>query len=61
TQALAAEYVARNYSKLERKVYGVPEDIEQWVAKLKLKSMGVAIDKLTAEQEKYLNSWEIGT
>ncbi|MBU4375141.1 adenosylhomocysteinase, partial [Patescibacteria group bacterium] len=61
TQALAAEHVAKNYKKLENKVYGVPEKIEQWVAKSKLKSMGVVIDKLTAEQEKYLSSWEVGT
>jgi adenosylhomocysteinase len=61
TQALAAEYVAKNHSKLGKKVYSVPVDIEQWVAELKLKSMGVEIDKLTKEQEEYLRSWEIGT
>ena len=61
TQALATEYVARNHKKLKNKVYNVPEGIENWVAKLKLKSMGVSIDKLTPEQKKYLESWELGT
>ncbi len=61
TQGLAAEYVAKNYKKLKKQVYNVPEVIEQWVAELKLKSMGVSIDKLTKEQEKYLSSWEVGT
>jgi len=61
TQALAAEEVARNHKKLEPRVYNVPERIEQWVAEMKLKSMGISIDKLTVEQEKYLRSWEMGT
>jgi adenosylhomocysteinase len=61
TQALAAEHVAKNYRKLEKKVYNVPEKLEQWIADLKLKSMGLSIDKLTAEQEKYLKAWEVGT
>ncbi len=61
TQALAAEYVVKKRRKLENKVYSPPERIEQWVAKLKLKSMEIGIDKLTKEQEKYLSSWEIGT
>lgn len=61
TQALASEYVIKNYKKLEKKVYNVPEKIENWIADLKLKSMGIAIDSLTKEQEKYLGSWEIGT
>jgi len=60
-QALAAEYVARNYRKLERKVYGVPENIDRDIARLKLKSMGIGIDRLTPEQKKYLASWEMGT
>jgi adenosylhomocysteinase len=42
-------------------VYEVPKEIDQWVANLKLKSMGIAIDTLTKEQEKYLASWEEGT
>jgi adenosylhomocysteinase len=60
-QALAAEYVVRNHEKLKPTVYTVPEKIDAAIAALKLKSMGVAIDKLTAEQKKYLASWEMGT
>jgi len=61
TQALASEYVIKNYKNLNNKVYNVPEKIEKQVANLKLKAMGIRIDKLTKEQEKYLGSWEIGT
>lgn len=61
TQALATEHVIKNHEKLDNKVYYVPEEIENWIADLKLKSMNINIDKLTAEQEKYLKSWEIGT
>jgi adenosylhomocysteinase len=61
TQALATEHVAKNYKKLEKKVYNVPVELEQWVADLKLKSMGISIDKLTKEQEEYLSAWEVGT
>lgn len=60
-QALSAEYVAKNYKKLEKKVYSVPEDIDRLIAKLKLKALGIEIDTLTAEQKKYLSSWEMGT
>ncbi|MEK7849436.1 MAG: adenosylhomocysteinase [Candidatus Omnitrophota bacterium] len=60
-QALAAEYMKKNYKKLERKVYKVPVDIDRKIAELKLASMGIKIDKLTAEQKKYLASWEMGT
>jgi adenosylhomocysteinase len=60
-QALSAEYMAKNAGTLERKVYDVPEDIDAEVARLKLGSMGVAIDTLTDEQKKYLSSWEEGT
>jgi len=60
-QALAAEYLVKNAKKLENIVYGVPEDIDQEIARLKLESMGIAIDTLTEEQYKYLNSWEMGT
>lgn len=60
-QALSAEYMVKNADKLENKVYSVPEDIDREIARLKLEAMGVTIDKLTAEQEKYLNSWEEGT
>jgi adenosylhomocysteinase len=61
TQALATEYVIKNAKKLEAKVYNVHRDIENWIATLKLKSMGITIDELTAEQKKYLTSWEMGT
>lgn len=60
-QALSAEFVAKNYKKLAKKVYSVPEDIDRMIAKLKLKALGVKIDTLTAEQKKYLSSWEMGT
>ena len=60
-QALSAEYVAKNAKKLEPKVYPVPVDIDRTVARLKLESMGVTIDKLTPEQEEYLSSWSEGT
>lgn len=60
-QALACEYMAKNYKKLEKKVYKVPDFIDKNIAKLKLESLGVAIDTLTKEQKEYLESWEIGT
>lgn len=60
-QALAAEYVVKNHKKLERKVYVVPAKIDEAIAALKLKSMGVTLDKLTEEQKIYLSSWEMGT
>jgi adenosylhomocysteinase len=60
-QALCAEYMAKNAGTLEKKVYDVPDDIDAEVARLKLRSMGVAIDTLTDEQKKYLSSWEEGT
>jgi len=60
-QALCAEYVAANASKLEKRVYDVPDDIDKEVARLKLKAMGIAIDTLTEEQKHYLSSWEEGT
>jgi adenosylhomocysteinase len=59
-QALCSEYVAKA-TKLQTKVYTVPKEIDEKVAELKLKSMGVAIDELTAEQKKYLSTWEMGT
>jgi adenosylhomocysteinase len=61
TQALATEFVVKQDGKLEAKVYNVPEEIEDWVARLKLKSMNINIDELTAEQKEYLSSWEMGT
>jgi len=60
-QSLSAEYVAKNYKKLEKKVYVVPKNIDERIAKIKLQTMGVSIDTLTAEQKKYLSSWEVGT
>jgi len=60
-QALCAAYIAANAAKLEKRVYDVPDEIDQEVAQLKLHAMGIAIDKLTAEQERYLSSWEEGT
>ena len=60
-QALCAEYVVKNAKKLENRVYNVPVAVDQSVAKMKLKAKGINIDKLTPQQKKYLNSWEIGT
>jgi adenosylhomocysteinase len=60
-QALSVEYVVKNHSSLEKKVYPVPVDLDKRVAKLKLETMGVKIDKLTPEQEEYLASWSEGT
>jgi adenosylhomocysteinase len=60
-QALSVEYLVKNSKSLEAKVYPVPAEIDQNVAKLKLESLGVAIDKLTPEQEQYLASWSEGT
>ena len=51
----------KNGRRLERRVYPVPEEIDREIARLKLKGMGVRIDKLTAQQEKYVASWEEGT
>jgi adenosylhomocysteinase len=59
-QALCSEYIAKT-DKLQTKVYTVPKDLDEKVAELKLKSMGVTIDELTAEQKKYLSTWEMGT
>ncbi len=60
-QALCAEYMARNASTLEPQVYDVPDEIDKAVARLKLEAMGIGIDTLTEEQERYLSSWEEGT
>jgi adenosylhomocysteinase len=60
-QALCAEYMTQHAAKMEKKVYPVPEQIDREIARLKLQSMGVAIDTLTPEQQKYLSSWEMGT
>ncbi|OGN98505.1 MAG: adenosylhomocysteinase [Chloroflexi bacterium RBG_13_50_21] len=60
-QALSVEYMVKNAEKMEKKVYGVPEEIDHEIARLKLDAMGVKIDVLSPEQVKYLNSWEEGT
>jgi adenosylhomocysteinase len=60
-QALSAEFVVQNATSLEKKVYPVPQEIDQEIARLKLETMGVAIDQLTEEQAKYLASWDEGT
>ncbi len=60
-QALSAEYVVEHAAELERKVYVVPPEIDREIARLKLATMGVEIDRLTEEQEHYLSSWDEGT
>ena len=60
-QALSAEYMAKEYTSMGKRVYPVPTVIDKEIARLKLESMGVEIDTLTPEQEKYLSSWEMGT
>jgi adenosylhomocysteinase len=60
-QALSADYMVKNYSKLEKRVYSVPDDLDRQVARMKIDSMGVKIDRLTPEQEHYLSSWSEGT
>jgi adenosylhomocysteinase len=60
-QALGAEYMVKQGKALKNEVYNVPEDIDREIARLKLESMGVNIDALTAEQKSYLESWEQGT
>lgn len=60
-QALAVEYMLKNADKLENKVYSVPAEIDKQIARLKLDAMGIALDTLTEEQIRYLNSWEEGT
>jgi adenosylhomocysteinase len=60
-QALSAEYMVANAASLERRVYPVPEEIDQAIARLKLATMGIDIDHLTEEQASYLASWDEGT
>ncbi len=60
-QALCVRYIVENHEKLRKKVYPVPKEIDEEVARLKLKSMGVEVEELTEEQKKYLSSWELGT
>jgi adenosylhomocysteinase len=59
-QALAAEFLVKNYGKLENKIYNIPPEIDEFIATLKLKTLGIKIDKLTAAQYRYLHQWEKG-
>ncbi len=60
-QALTAEHAAKNRGRLEHRVQAVPDKVDRWVAEMKLKAMGIRIDKLTERQKKYLVSWQEGT
>ncbi|MFC1910121.1 adenosylhomocysteinase [Chloroflexota bacterium] len=60
-QALSLEYMVKHKGKIDIKVFAVPQEIDHEIARLKLKSMGIEIDKLTEEQKRYLTSWEEGT
>ncbi|HXM11165.1 MAG TPA: adenosylhomocysteinase [Terriglobales bacterium] len=60
-QALSCDYMVKNHASLEKKVYIVPAELDKRVAKLKLESLGIKIDRLTPEQEEYLASWNEGT
>jgi adenosylhomocysteinase len=60
-QALAAEYLVKHHRNLEKRVYPVPQEIDQGIAQMKLLSMGIQIDRLTENQAHYLTSWEKGT
>ncbi|MCL2785792.1 MAG: adenosylhomocysteinase [Methanomassiliicoccaceae archaeon] len=61
TQALAIEYLAKNWKCMESQVYAVPEDMDTKIAEIKLRTMNVSIDSLTDEQKKYMSGWEEGT
>jgi adenosylhomocysteinase len=60
-QALSSEFLVQSQGTLQKKVYGVPQAIDQEIARLKLESMGIRIDRITDAQKKYLSSWEVGT
>ncbi len=60
-QALSCRYLVQDGKKLDKKVYVVPRELDDEIARLKLKSMGIRIDQLSKEQQKYLCSWEVGT
>jgi adenosylhomocysteinase len=60
-QALAAEWLWKRRGRLEQRVYKLPEALDLQIARLKLKSLGIGIDRLTPEQQRYLASWESGT
>jgi adenosylhomocysteinase len=61
TQALASEWAVKNQRRLKPQVYDVPQEVEEWVARLKLAAMGVSLDRLSKEQKAYLSSWSVGT
>jgi adenosylhomocysteinase len=58
---LAIEYLAKNWKSMEPNVYSVPESMDVEIAKIKLRTMGISIDELTNDQEKYMKGWEEGT
>ena len=60
-QALSAKYLAENRGKLPKEVLDVPKDIDRFVARLKLESMGIELEELTEEQKNYLSRWEFGS
>jgi adenosylhomocysteinase len=60
-QALSVKHIVEKGRGLEKRVYSVPAEIDRRVAELKLAALGIRIEKLTAEQEKYLHSWQLGT
>ena len=60
-QAMACEFLVKNKNKLEPKVYKLPDEVDNEIARLQLEAMGIKIDKLTAEQKKYSESWQEGT
>ena len=60
-QSLSAEYIIKNRKKLSKKVYPVPKDIDEYIASLKLKTLGIKIDILSKRQKEYLASWQEGT
>ncbi|MGB5595784.1 MAG: adenosylhomocysteinase [Crocosphaera sp.] len=60
-QALACEYLVQNKGKLDPGIYNIPKELDQEIASLKLKAMGITIDTLTPDQEEYINSWTVGT
>jgi len=61
TQVLASEWAVKNRKKLKPQVYDVPKAVEDWVARLKLTSMGIQVDRLSEKQKEYLSSWNVGT
>jgi adenosylhomocysteinase len=60
-QALASEFLLKNRGEIPNGVHALPEDVDREIASLKLKAMGIELDQLTPEQDRYLSSWEEGT